>query len=124
MRDDERKDRASGAAREEDGGVEHIGDVAPRRGVSTGGHMPADAPGELPGDRHGAGTAERGRDRSAGLGEGLPHEGADVPGGEMTGGQISAADAGAEILDAVEERSPRRGPEDQSADPEHVPPPR
>lgn len=124
MRKNERKQQTSSAARGGEGDVEHVGGAAPRRGVSTGGHMPADAPGELPGDRHGAGTAERGRDRSAGLGEGLPHEGADVPDGRMTGGEISAAAAGAEILDAVEERPPRRGPVDQSADPEDAPPPR
>jgi hypothetical protein len=103
---------------------ERIGEIPASSGVSTGGHMPADAPAELPGDMHGAGTAERNRDRSAGLGEGLAHEGADVPNERSVGGDISAADAGGEIVDALEERLPRRGPPDQTADPNNVPPPR
>jgi len=58
--------------------------------------------GEFPGDRHGAGSAERGRDRSAGVGEGGVREGADVPSESATGGQQSAADALGEIVDAVQ----------------------
>ena len=80
--------------------------------------------GEYPGDRHGAGSTERGRDRSAGVGEGGFREGADIPSENAAGGQQSAADALGEILDAVEERSPRRGPDDQTSDPDDVPPPR
>ena len=82
------------------------------------------APGEMPGDARGGGTAERGRDRSAGLGEGSPHEAADVADERLVGGQISAAESGGQIIDAIEEREPRREREDQSADPESVPRPR
>ena len=60
--------------------------------------MDPNGPGELPNDRHGAGTAERNRDRNAGTGQGLPHEGADVPDPEVIGGQESSAQAGREIL--------------------------
>jgi hypothetical protein len=74
--------------------------------VSTGGHMDPTGPGELPSDRHGAGTAERNRDRNAGLGEGLAHEGADIPDAETMGGRESSSRAGRQILDAVEERAP------------------
>ena len=74
--------------------------------VSTGGHMDPTVPGELPSDRHGAGTAERNRDRNAGLGEGLPHEGADIPDAEPMGGQEPSSRAARQILDAVEERAP------------------
>jgi hypothetical protein len=80
--------------------------------------------GEFPGDRHGAGSAERGRDRNAGVGEGGIHEGADVPSESAIGGQQSASDALGEILDAIEARPPRRGPDDQTSDPDDVPPPR
>jgi hypothetical protein len=73
---------------------------------------------------HGAGTAERNRDRSAGLGEGLAHEGADVPSDRSVGGEMSAADAGGEIIDALEQRRPERRPADQSADPDNLAPPR
>lgn len=106
MRDRDRN-RGKGEPRR-DTDAERAGDSAPRSRVSVGGNTPADAPGELPGDRKGGGTAERNRDRSAGLGEGLPHEGADVPDEGMVGGQTSAAQAGREILDAIEEREPRR----------------
>lgn len=80
--------------------------------------------GEFPGDRHGAGSAERGRDRSAGVGEGGYREGADIPGENSVGGQQSAGEALGEILDAIEARPPRRGPDDQTSDPDNVPPPR
>ena len=79
--------------------------------------------GEFPGDRHGAGSAERGRDRSAGVGEGGFREGADVPSESAVGGQQSAADALGEIVDSLEARPPRRGPDDQTSDPDDVPPP-
>jgi hypothetical protein len=80
--------------------------------------------GEFPGDRHGAGSAERGRDRSAGVGEGSVREAADVPDESASGGQQSAADGMGEIIDAIEGRTPRRAPDDQTADPDNVPPPR
>lgn len=121
---DERDGRDGERRTERVGGKpERIGDIPASPGVSTGGHMPADAPGELPGDMQGGGTAERNRDRSAGVGEGLPREGADVPNERVLGGEISTADAGGEVLDAVEGRMPRRRPTDQSADPGNVPAP-
>jgi hypothetical protein len=89
--------------------AERIDDIDSPERVSTGGHMDPTGPGELPSDRHGAGTAERNRDRNAGLGEGLPHEGADIPDSETIGGQESSLQAAREILDAIEEREPREG---------------
>ncbi|HUQ80732.1 MAG TPA: hypothetical protein VM076_06335 [Gemmatimonadaceae bacterium] len=105
----------------DESGIERIGDITPHDGVSQGGHMRATAPGEMDGDAHGGGTAERGRDRSAGLGEGSSHEGADVSDERLVGGQLSAAESGRQIIDAIEEREPDRSPEDQSADPRTVP---
>jgi len=99
-RDAQRPEVATGSRAEP---IDEI--VSPGR-VSTGGHMDPTAPGELPSDRHGAGTAERNRDRNAGLGEGLPHEGADIPDAETMGGQEPSARAARQILDAVEERAP------------------
>ena len=95
--------------------VGQIGDMEMQSTVSTGGHMhPASTP-ELPGDQHGGGTAERNRDRSAGVGEDLPHEGADVPDAGFVGGQTSSTNAARQILDAVEEREPDRGTQDHTA---------
>jgi len=124
MRDKKGNELATGRIPGDESGVERIGDITPHDGVSRGGHMPANAPAEMPGDARGGGTAERGRDRSAGLGEGLSHEAADAADERLIGGQLSAAESGGQIIDAVEEREPRRGPEDQSADPRNVPPPR
>jgi hypothetical protein len=124
MRDNKGNERARGGIPGDESGVEHIGDITPHDGASRGGHMAPTAPGEMPGDAHGGGTAERGRDRSAGLGEGSPHEAADVADERLIGGQLSAAESGGQIIDAIEEREPRRGPADQSADPRNVPPPR
>lgn len=100
------------------------GDAELRARVSTGGHMDPSGPGEMPDDARGAGTAERNRDRSAGLGEGLPHEGADVPDAETIGGRASSSWAGRQILDAIEEREPDRGSVDHSVPPRSAPPPR
>jgi hypothetical protein len=86
--------------------AERIDEIDSPKRVSTGGHMDPTVPGELPSDRHGAGTAERNRDRNAGLGEGLPHEGADIPDAETMGGREPSSRAGRQILDAVEERAP------------------
>jgi hypothetical protein len=86
-----------------------VGDMEPHPSVSTGGHMDPTAPGEMPSDRHGAGTAERNRDRNAGLGEGLPREGADIPDPDVIGGLESSTRAGREVLDVVEGRDPDRG---------------
>jgi hypothetical protein len=86
--------------------------------------MDPSGPGEMPDDARGAGTAERNRDRSAGLGEGLPHEGADVPDAETIGGRMSSSWAARQILDAVEEREPDRGSVDHSVPPRNAPPPR
>jgi hypothetical protein len=96
--------------------AEPIDEIDSPERVSTGGHMDPTVQGELPSDRHGAGTAERNRDRDAGLGEGLPHEGADIPDAETMGGRESSARAGRQILDAVEERAPStdRGDRDRS----------
>jgi hypothetical protein len=66
---------------------------------------------------------ERGRDRDAETGRGGGREGADIPGDAAIDGQQSVAEAGREILDALEGRLPRRGPDDQTADPDNVPPP-
>jgi hypothetical protein len=89
--------------------AERADDMDPKARVSTGGHMDPTGPGELPSDKRGAGTAERNRDRNAGLGEGLPHEGADVPDSETIGGREPSSRAGREILDAVEKREPHEG---------------
>jgi hypothetical protein len=124
MRDNKGNERATGRIPGDESGVERIGDITPRDGVSRGGHMPPTAPGEMPGDAQGGGTAERGRDRSAGLGEGSPREGADVADERLVGGELSAAESGGQIIDAIEEREPRRGLADQSAEPRNVPPPR
>lgn len=86
--------------------AEPIDEIDSPERVSTGGHMDPTVPGELPSDRHGAGTAERNRDRNAGLGEGLPHEGADIPDAETMGGREPSSRAARQILDAVEERAP------------------
>ena len=96
--------------------AEPIAEIDSPERVSTGGHMDPTVQGELPSDRHGAGTAERNRDRDAGLGEGLPHEGADIPDAETMGGRESSARAGRQILNAVEERAPStdRGDRDRS----------
>ena len=96
--------------------AEPIDEIDSPERVSTGGQMDPTVQGELPSDRHGAGTAERNRDRDAGLGEGLPHEGADIPDAETMGGRESSARAGRQILDAVEERAPStdRGDRDRS----------
>lgn len=56
-------------------------------------------PGEFPGDKHGAGTAERGRDRTAGRGERRDDAAADMPSEGLVGGQMSAAESAADILD-------------------------
>ena len=89
--------------------AEPIAEIDSPERVSTGGHMDPTVQGELPSDRHGAGTAERNRDRDAGLGEGLPHA-------ETMGGRESSARAGRQILNAVEERAPStdRGDRDRS----------
>ncbi|HEX6052232.1 MAG TPA: hypothetical protein VFZ21_23365 [Gemmatimonadaceae bacterium] len=47
-----------------------------------------------------------------------------MPNERSIGGDVSAADAGGEIVDALEGRRPGRGPTDQTADPDNVPPPR
>jgi hypothetical protein len=101
----ERKRRKDASGTPGDGGsVDHIGDLSPQSRVSTGGHMHPDSAAELPGDQRGGGTAERDRDRAAGLGEGLPHEGADVPDAGVIGGRTSSTRAARQILDAIEER--------------------
>jgi len=105
-------------------GTDRARDVERHPRVSTGGHMDPSAPGEMPSDRHGAGSAERNRDRGAGLGEGLPHEGADVPDPEVTGGLASTTRAGREVLDALQEREPDRGTMDHTAPSQTAPPPR
>ena len=86
--------------------------------------MDPNAPAEMGNDQHGAGTAERNRDRNAGLGEGLPHEGADVPDPEVIGGRESTTRAGREVIDALEEREPDRGTRDHTAPARTVPPQR
>src|SRR3954454_19121120 len=101
-----RKD-ASGTP--DDANVGHIGDMDVQSRVSTGGHMHPAGPPEMAGDQHGGGTAERNRDRDAGVGEDLPHEGADVPDTGFVGGQTSSTKAARQILDALEEREPDRG---------------
>jgi hypothetical protein len=102
--------------------VGHVGDMDVQSKVSTGGHMHPDSTAELPGDERGAGTAERNRDRGAGLGEELPHEAADVPDPGIIGGETSSTRAARQILDAVEEREPDRGTTDHSAPSRTVPP--
>jgi hypothetical protein len=99
----------------DDATVGHIGDMDVQPGVSRGGHMHPANPPEMPGDAHGAGTAERNRDRSAGVGENLPHEAADVPDTGFIGGQTSSTNAARQILDAIEEREPDRGTQDHTA---------
>jgi len=123
MRDEKGNEIAPGRIPGDESGIERIGDISPHEGVSRGGHMAPTAPGEMPGDARGGGTAERGRDRSAGVGEGSPHEAADAADERLVGGQLAAAESGGQIIDALEEREPRRGPTDQSADPRRVPPP-
>jgi hypothetical protein len=127
MRDERGNERASGRIPGDESAIERIGDIddlSARGGVSRGGHMHPTAPGEMPGDARGGGTAERGRDRSARVGEGSPHEASDVADERLLGGQMSAAESGGQIVDSIEEREPRREREDQSADPENVPPAR
>ena len=114
MSEKKRRKDASGTP-DDDGSVGHIGDMDVQSRVSTGGHMhPASTP-EMPGDQQGGGTAERNRDRSAGVGGDLPHEGADVPDTGLVGGQTSSASAARQILDAIEEREPDRGTQDHTA---------
>jgi hypothetical protein len=114
MSENKRRNDASGTP-DDGGNVGHIGDMDVQSRVSTGGHMhPASAP-EMPGDQQGGGTAERNRDRSAGLGEDLPHEGADVPDAGFVAGQTSTTNAARQILDALEEREPDRGTQDHTA---------
>jgi hypothetical protein len=57
------------------------------------------------------------------VGEGGFREGADIPSENAIGGQQSAADALGEIVDALQARPLRRGPDDQTSDPDDVPPP-
>ena len=122
MRDKNGNEIATGRIPGNESDVERVGDITPHEGTARGGHMRPTAPGEMPGDARGGGTAERGRDRSAGLGEGAPHEGADVADERLIGGQITAAESGGQIVDSIEEREPRREYEDQSPDPDNVPP--
>jgi hypothetical protein len=97
------------------GSAGQIGDMDVQSKVSTGGHMHPASAAELPGDERGGGTAERNRDRSAGVGEGLPHEGADVLDAGVIGGQTSSTKGARQILDAIEEREPDRGTQDHTA---------
>lgn len=107
MNDNEQQKRAADPT---SGSIpDQVGDAEVHPRVSTAGHMDPEAPGEMPSDMHGAGTAEHDRDRNAGLGQGLPHEGADIPDSETIGGLESSARAGRQILDVIQEREPREG---------------